>query len=319
MRSNALDVAKLAACFFIIVVHVGNFTEYSNDTAGIIRTTSRWALPFFFMVYGYTLGLSVDFNISKRINKLIAILFYASLLYIPLHLYYNHWNYTKVIDKYMNINIFHGDAYFHLWFINALILGVMLTNYFICNHKKIYGVCVSVALVFFCWFFDVMKYIGANSFYFYMFRFLLGFSLVFIGYQLSKSKSLNFLSVRSSAIGLSVSILLIIVECLMLKYFYGKSFIDRQTPLFSMIAPVFIISLCMKLNIKDNLLSFAGRELSLGVYLVHPLAIYFISQYVELDSSKMLFSAFVTSIIFMLLLKFGSPFFFKKLNAVDVK
>ncbi|MFP2712399.1 acyltransferase family protein [Escherichia coli] len=319
MRNNSLDVAKYIACFCIIIVHVGSYAELPGHYGSYLRAASRWALPFFFVSYGYTLGLSNNINLSKRLNKLVAILFSASVIYIPLHLYYNNWNYEKVLDKYLNINILHGDGYFHLWFVNSLILGVILTSFFISNFRVMTGVVVAVTMTILCWVFDLSKYLGINSLYFYIFRFLLGFSLVYLAYAMSKAKLFDKIPVPVSVIGFFVSGLLIFAECYILKNETGRPFFDRQVPLFSLLVPFFIISFCTRVNIKDNFVSMLGREYSLCVYLLHPMAIYFIGINFKINSTAMLFISFVTTMAFSVLLKYLTPYIYNRLNGVNIR
>ncbi|EPM3685252.1 acyltransferase family protein [Escherichia coli] len=319
MRNNSLDIAKYIACFCIIIVHVGSYAELPGHYGSYLRAASRWALPFFFVSYGYTLGLSNDINVSKRLNKLVAILFSASVIYIPLHLYYNDWNYEKVFDKYLNINILYGDGYFHLWFVNALIVGVILTSFFVSNTKRSTGLVVAGVLAVSCWVFDVANYLGINSLYFYIFRFLLGFSLVYIAYVMAKAGAFKKIPPSISVIGFVLSGLMILIECYVLKNETGRGFFDRQVPLFCLIVPFFIVSFCSRVNVRNNVISFCGREISLGVYLLHPMIIYFIGQYIELSSVEMLFAAFISSSAILIGIRFALPPVHNFINARNIR
>jgi len=323
MRNNALDAAKLLACFFIIVVHVGNYQEVAKPIGDFFRVSSRWALPFFFLSSGYLMGLSRNLDIEKKVNKLISILFYSSLLYIPI-LYRNfNWDIERLAGKIISNDTLHSGTFFHLWFINALILGVILTGYFIRNVNTWVSITVSVLIILACWSTDVIKSLHFDLYYFYTFRTLIAFSLVYIGYILAVTKKLEGISIKISSALIVAGIALMLAEVWANNTLFNADIGERQFPLFCVPVSIFLLALSVNVKVRDNIISKLGRDYSLGVYLIHPFILYHLGHdvggVVGNSSFLKLFVSFASAIVILYVLKKFIPIVYNKLNGVYVK
>ncbi|NJK98229.1 MAG: acyltransferase family protein [Bacteroidales bacterium] len=55
-RNQTIDLFRLLAAFCVICIHV-NYTSY-NSAIDILRLLTRWAVPYFFIVSGYSIHQS---------------------------------------------------------------------------------------------------------------------------------------------------------------------------------------------------------------------------------------------------------------------
>jgi surface polysaccharide O-acyltransferase-like enzyme len=323
MRNNALDAAKLLACFFIIVVHVGNYPELPQPFGELFRASSRWALPFFFLASGYLMGASAHEDLGKKINKLVSILFWSSILYIPILYRMVQGDIWRVAGKVLSNDTLHGGTFFHLWFLNALILGVILTNYFIKNVNIKLSLVVSGLILLGCWYGDLVKSLHYDIYIFYALRTLIAFSLVYLGYYFAKSGVLTRISNSVAVFVIIFGIPLMIGEVYVLGTVYNADMIERQFPLFATPVCVALLSLCVNTKINENVFSKIGRDYSLGVYLLHPLILYIlmhdVGQYVAKNSMLKLIISFILSIAALMVAKAILPIMYRKLNGIGVK
>ncbi|MHC6034055.1 acyltransferase family protein [Enterobacter hormaechei] len=323
MRNNALDAAKLLACFFIIVVHVGNFPEIPQPFGELFRASSRWALPFFFLASGYLMGTSAHDDIGKKLNKLVSILFWSSMLYIPILYRMMQGDIWRIIGKVVSNDTLHGGTFFHLWFLNALILGVVLTNYFIKNASIKLSIIISTAILLACWYGDLIKSLHYDIYIFYALRTLIAFSLVYLGWFFAKSGILNNISIRVSTCIIFFGIALMVGEVYIFGKLLNADMVERQFPLLSAPVSVALLSLCVNKNIGDNIFSKLGRDYSLGVYLLHPFILYILTHdvgpYIGNNSMLKLLIGFSSSIIILMIVKRIFPIAYRKLNGIGVK
>ncbi|KFA82700.1 acyltransferase family protein [Enterobacter cloacae] len=323
MRNNALDAAKLLACFFIIVVHVGNYPELPQPFGELFRASSRWALPFFFLASGYLMGASAHEDLGKKINKLVSILFWSSVLYIPILYRMVQGDIWRVAGKVLSNDTLHGGTFFHLWFINALILGVILTNYFIKNCSVKFSLFSSVAILIACWYGDLAKSLHYDIYIFYALRTLIAFSLVYLGYYFAKNNVLNRISNGVAVSVIILGIVLMVGEVYVLGTVYNADMIERQFPLFAIPVCIALLSLCVNTKIDENIFSKIGRDYSLGVYLLHPLILYIlmhdVGQYIASNSMLKLIISFILSIAVLIVAKTILPITYRKLNGISVK
>lgn len=323
MRDNGLDAAKFVGCFGIMIVHVGNFPEFPSPIGDFIRVSSRWALPFFFLCSGYLIGISHEFDVGRKINKLVSILFYSSILYIPILYRALHGDLEGLLNKVISGDTIHSGTSFHLWFINALILGVFLTNYMIKNVSTRLALIISISILLGCWIGDVIKSLSYKIWIFYALRTMMAFSLVYIGYLMAKTKILNSISNKISFIMLVGGLLLMIAEVYFIHESVGADMNERQLPFMSVPVSIALLSLSINTKIRDNIISRMGRDYSLGVYLIHPFLIYIaihdVGSKIANNSSIKLILCFILSVVIMWIFKRFAPVIYRKLNGIGIK
>ncbi|WEJ86421.1 acyltransferase [Kluyvera intermedia] len=323
MRNNALDAVKLLACFFIIVVHVGNFSEMPQHFGEFFRVSSRWALPFFFLASGYLMGSSAYDDLGKKLNKLISILFWSSILYIPVLYQKMQGDVWRVIRKIISNDTLHEGTFFHLWFLNALILGVVLTNYFVKNVGVKSSLIISMVILVACWYGDVVKSLHDDINIFYPLRTLIAFSLVYLGYYFSKSGVLKIVPNYAAICVILFGIIFMMAESYILGVTFNANITERQFPLFATPVCIALLSLCVNNKIKDNVFSAIGKDYALGVYILHPLVLYIlmheIGGCIANNSMLKLVISFSSSILILMIIKAVIPIAYRKLNGIGVK
>lgn len=135
-RNPSLDGFRIAAAILIVAIHTSPLETYSELADFILtRIVARVAVPFFFMVTGYyvlpkCLGSSERgrdqrsksfWNYEK---KNLYLYLGAILLYLPVNWYAGNlksWSLGSLLPEL----VFQGTFY-HLWYLPALLLGMML-------------------------------------------------------------------------------------------------------------------------------------------------------------------------------------------------
>lgn len=130
--TGGLDYFKVFAAFLVIAIHTSPLSSIdSNADFVLTRILARVAVPFFLMVTGYFLLPQYLFqhikNISplkKFLQKTSLLYVIAILLYLPVNLYAKQFSSVTLWDLF-RLLLFDGTFY-HLWYLPAAILGVLL-------------------------------------------------------------------------------------------------------------------------------------------------------------------------------------------------
>lgn len=201
MNSSAINLMRTFAIFMVIVVHVCaapfKVMDASWLSINVVDSLARWCVPVFFMLSGALLlgknePLSVFFK--KRIIKIILPLVFWSYVYLIFSRYFSHLDtdhaYPNVSFKIKDV--IRGPAYFHLWFIYAIITIYIATPMMRALVQVASKQLVSYCLI--CWvigasILPTLEDTGIlkNNFFYYNFDFLpqyLGYFL--LGFFLSK-------------------------------------------------------------------------------------------------------------------------------------
>ncbi|SEL41556.1 Surface polysaccharide O-acyltransferase, integral membrane enzyme [Kosakonia sacchari] len=294
--------------------------------ADMFQASSRWAVPFFFLVSGYLMGHGSELNISHKINRLFGILFYSSLIYIPVIFISNGHSFYKSIALLASFTTLRSGTFFHLWFLPSLMLGVLITNYFVKNTKMSTGLTISVAILIAYWMSDIGQAFGLlknKNEAFYFLRTLHGISLVYIGYLLSINNPLKIIGKKYSWIALIMGVSLMVIEVPVLKLFSEAQTLPRQFPFFSVFSAIALLSICINTNSHEGVLSKSGRDYSLGIYLIHPFVLFFMVPYLNRHGINIslvnLIFAFIISLFVMHAMKKTLPIAYNKLNGIGVK
>lgn len=325
MRNSSFDTARFFACFFIVAVHIGYYNDYSQQFGEMFRALSRWALPFFFLISGYFIGIKDVDNYAKRINKLIWIFIVASVIFIPYAILkkveHGPVSFLQVAASLFSVDSLVYGNYFHLWFLPSLITGMLLTRLVIDNFKISTGLTVSLLMILLTWVADVLAFLGHGEGFFYYFRFLLAFPLVFIGWYVAKIKPRFSLSLALALLVFGFA--MIASEMSLLRYFTGYNGMERQFPLFSAFVAIVLLLCCANVTLSRNLLSDLGEKYSLGIYLFHPLflpiAKMALNKIQFYNSFIHLVSTFLLTILFVVALDKLAPRFNHYINGSSIK
>ena len=131
-----LDSFRVVAALLVLCIHTSPLSSVSPDADFLLtRVLARLAVPFFLMATGcfvlpQTLfGSPRDTRALLRFVKKTALLYgVATLLYLPLNCYAGHFQQMGIVDI-LRMAFFDGTFY-HLWYLPAAILGVLLIGLF---------------------------------------------------------------------------------------------------------------------------------------------------------------------------------------------
>ena len=139
-----IDLLKFFFSFFVVALHVGPFESF--DKTIFINSISylfRLAVPFFFTASGFFLFKKFSTNSSNKevsttfIKRIFKLYVLWTIIYIPLIIYFKILKFEGgivfgVLDTIRNF--FFTGSYTHLWYLNAMIVAVIIISFLL--HKK---------------------------------------------------------------------------------------------------------------------------------------------------------------------------------------
>lgn len=279
------DIVKLIMSFFVAAIHLNPLLDISrNANFYLVDSIGRIAVPIFFSIAGYLLYRKINkdknncnvivFNYLKRIFMIYLI--WSIIYYIP----FSNFSFSfKILIKFV-FNFFIKGVYSQLWYMQSLIVGVILSIFFTkrIGIRKTLGIsflfyiisllmvpyypyiksCVSLPSV-------VIKVIniagyktGRNGLFFGMFFITLG------GITLNKEN----VNIKNSILGLIVSFIFLLIESSLIRKLGGEYF-GMQLSLF----PLTYFSMCTMIwyhnNTKKVINTMHIRNMSFLIYLIH--------------------------------------------------
>ncbi|WFR60047.1 serine racemase VanT catalytic subunit [Anaerocolumna sp. AGMB13025] len=280
---DGLDFFRIIAAFLIVAIHTSPLMTF-NPTADFIvtRIIARIAVPFFFMVTGFFLlsGFMKKGDmapIKKFLIKTANLYGIAILIYLPINLYAGYFNQKGVATVIKDLLV--NGTFYHLWYLPAVILGVIVTVTLTKYFKEQTVIILSIVLY-------ILGLLG-DSYYgltaevpwlktiydtlFKLFDYTrngIFYAPVFLIMGAFLGSKRQELTLTQSIKGLLFFSILLLAEGLTLHH-YGY---QRHDSMYIFLIP------CMY-YLFQSLLSFRGsryqylRTLSMVVYIIHPLAI----------------------------------------------
>lgn len=281
MRNNALDLFKLIACMFVISLHVAGYPEMKVWFVNNLNLISRWAVPFFFVASGYHLSKKDRCGVLVKINKTSIIIAASCLLYMLFILVKSKFSIISMLNEGLSIRFYLSGSYGHLWFLFSLVYGCIIASFFIDGNESRKPIIIAAFILLLSWALDVANSVGDKIEAFYVVREVVSFPLMWIGYLIAKKN--HRISFKASISIIIISMIMTVMEVNVLHKLFGFSIYERQLPLFCMPMAYGVFMLCLSMKTKNNWLSSIGRDYSLGIYIVHPMWVYFF--YYTLPSS----------------------------------
>ena len=283
-RNNGVDLFRLIAAFFIILVHT-NYYNLNNTIVENIRISARWALPYFFICSGYFLYKKIKnkrfvefIDIEKSILKLISILIISGLIYFLLD--------TLIQNRRpFRIETILIGTYFHLWFIGSLIFGFLCIWYIFKIGKEKFLTIISLVILIFVFFSGSYRNFVNIKTSFDFFRFLISIPLLFIGMQVAKY-SLSRRYFVFVLLSLLAGFYLQFVEVDYLHINFKVNRFEHEILVGTIISAAAIFWLTSMVTIPDNRFSTWGKNYSLFIYLYHPLTLFLIEIILNMTDSK---------------------------------
>ena len=312
-RNNSVDLFRTLAAFAVVCIH-SNYGKLDPTIVNGIVLSTRWAVPFFFLITGYYLFNQLNSISSfpkKAVAKLISIHIVSSFIFILVRILNN-----DSLDFGL-VNLLNG-TYFHLWFIGSMILGLVFIWYmYQINLQKLLGI-ISISILIVTTFTDGYDILISEHIS-YM-PFLISIPFMHIGMLLRKHQyKLPFTILIMFVIGLFT---LQFFENYLLNLFSDK-FVNQALSISTIVFVIFLFQTVLKIKInKENYLIKIGRKYSLFIYLFHPI-FFLVFQQVARASTEIryyLFNGLQPILIFIITLSLGliinkiSPFTFNLLN-----
>lgn len=146
---------RIISAILVITIHTSPLLCVGEEADFILtRVIARVAVPFFFMVSGFFLLPDIRWNedqwnrVWRQIGKLGWIYLIATLLYVPIRLYSGALGSQYTIGTAIKDILFDGTFY-HLWYLPAAILGLMITAGLLkrCRTEAVFGISIVLYLV----------------------------------------------------------------------------------------------------------------------------------------------------------------------------
>lgn len=128
VRIKKLDDWKWVAAFLVIAIHTSPLESVSECADFILtRVIGRIAVPLFFMITGYFVLQKNE--VIGSLKKLFIMYLKVTLLYLPIQIYryvpIEQFHFTEVVKGILKAIFFEG-TYYHLWYIPAVIEGLVI-------------------------------------------------------------------------------------------------------------------------------------------------------------------------------------------------
>ena len=278
---TGIDVFRLAAAFLMVAIHTSPLADVSETGDFILtRVLARVGVPFFFMTSGFFL-ISRDVCYMKRLwdfeKKTLVIYGAAILLYLPVNVYQGYFQTEHFLPTLLRDLVFDGTLY-HLWYLPAAMLGALLAWGLVRRFGERRALAAAAVLYLIGLFGDsyyglAEQLSGVRCFYTQLFQvsdhtrngiffaplfFLLGGILA----QTERKR----LSVCVQ--GFCVSFCLMLAEALLLRRFS----LQRHDSMYLFLPFCMYFLFGGLLHIRGKRLAFL-RDVSLVIYLIHPLVI----------------------------------------------
>lgn len=325
-----LDYFKLFSAILVIAIHTFPLASI-NNTANFILTSifARIGVPFFFMVTGFFLlpkcfsttfipnekeNLSTRFFFSlsskytiiteaknafyslfRFLTKTCILYGLTILLYLPINFYNGYFQQESLPNKLIKDIIFDGTFY-HLWYLPALILGVVIV-FLLLKTKKLFFPMIITSLLYIIGLFGDSYFGLLKSFPFLQNLYFKSFHIssytrngiffapifLFIGYLIACNIKKCIYSFQKYIRFFGISFLLLLIEGLFLDYFN----LQRHSSMYITL-PFVMYFLFQILIFESKHYSIPGnveiRKISMLIYVFHPLFIIFIRGFAKLTN-----------------------------------
>lgn len=281
-----IDRFRQVAALLIVGIHTYPLASINENLNFMtINVFARIAVPFFLMITGYFLlpqYLSKErssakplINCIKKTSLLYAI---ATAIYLPISIYAGYYSEGSIITTIVRNIIFDG-TYYHLWYLPASIIGVLLI-YFLGRKFSIRTVLgITVVLYLFGLLGD--SYYGLTTkIPFLNFIYNAGFQVfsytrnglfyapVFLAMGAMIAKMSNRLSVKACLFGVAVSAVTMLVEGLVLH----SAGYQRHDSMYIALLPCMFFLFQLLLSQKGRTRPIF-RNVTTWIYILHPLFI----------------------------------------------
>ncbi|MCL2702634.1 MAG: acyltransferase [Defluviitaleaceae bacterium] len=271
---GAIDCFRVVAALLVAGIHTYPLSGISGDlNFYVIHVFARIAVPFFLMATGFFLSSPM-----KAVKKTGLLYLGATVLYLPVSIYAGHYSEGNIAVNLARNLIFDGTFY-HLWYLPASIIGVLLLC--VLGRKLTLRVVLGISLALYVFglfgdsYFGVIEnapFFGAA--YDALFRVSsytrngVFYAPVFLAMGAFLAKMAKRPGVGLSAAGFAASALLMLAEGALLRRFD----LQRHDSMYAMLIPCVFFLFCLLLT-RNGKARPVLRTVSLWIYILHPLVI----------------------------------------------
>ena len=298
MRYTGIETARFIAIMAVIAIHLYPTSTFLGE---IINQSSRFAVPFFFLVSGYFFTLKYRKGESNLDIQFLQFSIKISAIYLFWYFIYAYWpvfapeNWSELkefgviyslqqetavlISEFKNHFFYYtlaGGRAYHLWFLPALLCGVGLLYIFLKINLFRVGLGLAFCLFVMALLLEPYKEswlglpfnLGGRNGPFFSSVF------VFIGAFLSMSED-KYAEYKWIPALLISSLFLQISEAMWIKYIYSIPVTEQNYVLSTLLfASLFSMYFIRNSNFGENLLIHRLGKYTLGIYVSHVIVIY---------------------------------------------
>ena len=277
-----IDVFRIVAAVMIIAIHTYPLASYGeNADYYFTHVLCRIAVPFFFTASGFFLFRMGTYDGKIRtqfLKKMAGLYLFAIILYLPVNIYTGFFKTKNLFPEMMKDLIFDGTFY-HLWYLPAAILGACIAWQCIKRVGTVGAIYVAAILYLIGLFGD--SYYGIaeklpilNALYSNLFTIFdytrngILFAPIFfvLGSALRQKKPQ--IPRKYAIMAFGISLVFLLGEGLLLRRYD----LQRHDSMYLMLIPCVYFLFCILKTIRGKRLKICA-EISLLVYIFHPLAI----------------------------------------------
>lgn len=281
-KYGGIDNFRMIAAFLVVAIHTSVLYSVSSIADfTLTRIIARVAVPFFFMTSGFflfTKNSDTKGKLLKFIKKTSLIYGLVILFYLPINLYKGYFHQENLLYRMIKDIVFDGTIY-HLWYLPASIIGAVLAAWLIRKISFRGALIVTLLLYFIGLFGDSYYGIGArlgsvktfydalfqisdytrNGIFFAPIFFVLGGMFSHYKVQINRNQSM---------IGFMISMMFMVAEGLLLHSYN----LMRHDSMYLFLIPCMFF-LFRTLLLWEGASNHWFREVSLMIYLIHPMVI----------------------------------------------
>lgn len=304
MSYTGIDFFRLIAAVLIVAIHTSPLASLGDGACGtadfiLTRIAARVAVPFFFMTSGFFLVSRYQYSTAKLegfVKRTACIYGAAIVLYIPINIYNGYFEADNLLPNIIKDIVFDGTLY-HLWYLPASIIGGAAAWYLVLklDYKKALIAAAALYLIglggdsyygmvqklpacsgFYALIFQVSDY-TRNGIFFAPVFFVMG------GFIADKHDRIVMGRVRKDArgrtgvFGFGACFALMLAEGLILHHFQ----LQRHDSMYLFLLPCMYFLFSLLLHFRGERHAWM-RDVSLLVYIIHPMVIVVVRMFAKL-------------------------------------
>lgn len=281
---DMLNVMRFISAIMIVIIHTYPLKNVNIIANFIVNDIiARFAVPFFFISSGYLFfeKYKIDSNyLYKYIKRIMYLYFGWSIVYSSWNIYCATKNDLGLIKNIIDIvrDILFRGAYYHLWYLNSLIISLLFIEIFLRKNKIKLLIIISAVLYMIGLFGDSYYGLVCNTPLYYIIRVYniiwgttrngICFAMPFlmIGILLNKYNLVN--KCKEIKVYIIPSFLILSIEVFLLETITVTRGHNMYISLLIVAPIVFISSLNSKIRISIEW-SQMFRDMSLAIYCCH--------------------------------------------------